>query len=147
MPNGGFIMSESNFAFDVVEVGNRTARPLSVQYDGKQWVLPPYPATKELPKVVADKALQQHVRMGTEDPFNPKSFDSLVYVKGWKNSQHEPWPDTPIEQSKAIERIDRSLCDPDRQEAEVLSFGRMPPEKMTNGVGAIFKGDGVSDET
>lgn len=136
---------ESNFAFDVVEVGNRTRQPLTVQYDGKSFVLPPFPATKELPKVVADRALQQHVIMGTEDPFNPKRFETLVYVKGWKNAYGEEWPSTPAEQSDAIERIDRSLCDPDRQEAEVLKFGRMPPEKMTNGVGALFKGDGVSD--
>ena len=138
---------ETNYAFDTVEVGNRTNRPLTVQYDGKQWVLPPYPATKELPKIVADKALQQHPRMGTEDPFNPKSFESLVYVKGWKNAGGEEWPDTPTDQTKSIERIDRSLCDPDRQQAETITFGRMPPEKMANGVGAVFKGDGVSDET
>lgn len=138
-------MSDSNFAFDVVEVGNRTSKPINVLYDGKTFVLPPYPRTKELPKVVADRALQQHVIMGTEDPFNPKRFESLVYVKGWKNSDGVDWPSTAAEQTNAIERIDRSLCDPDRQEADVVRFGRMPPEKMQNGVGALFKGDGTSD--
>lgn len=136
---------DSNFAFDVVECGNRSSKPLTIHFDGKSFVLPPFPATKELPKIVADRALQQHVIMGTEDPFNPKCFQSLVYVKGWKNGYGEEWPATAAEQSKAIERIDRSLCDPDRQEAEVVKFGRLPPEKMTNGVGALFKGDGVAD--
>lgn len=138
-------MDSNNFAFDTVECGNRSSKPLTVQYDGKQFVLPPYPRTKELPKIVADRALQQHVIMGTEDPFNPKCFRSLVYVKGWKDGYREPWPDRPAEQSDSIERIDRSLCDTDRQEAEVMTFGRMPPEKMGNGVGALFKGDGTAD--
>lgn len=138
-------MSDSNYAFDTIEVGNRTSKPLTVQYDGKSFVLPPYPAVKELPKIIADKALQQHVQMGTEDPFNPKRFTSLVYVKGWKNADGDEWPSDPIEQSKAIERIDRSLCDPDRQVGEVLTFGRQRPEPMESGVGGIFKGDGLPD--
>ncbi len=137
--------SSSNFAFDTIECGNRTNKPLTVHFDGKSFVLPPYPATRELPKIVADRALQQHVRMGTEDPFNPKRFVSLVYVKGWKNADGEEWPSDPIEQSNSIERIDRSLCDPDRQQGEVLTFGRQRPEPMESGVGGIFKGDGVAD--
>lgn len=135
----------ADYAFDTVEIGNRTKRPLTIHFDGKSFVLPPFPAVKELPKIVADRALQQHVIMGTEDPNNPKVFESLVFVKGWKNGLGEEWPATPAEQSKAIERIDRSLCDPDRQDIEVMRFGRLPPEKMTNGVGALFRGDDISD--
>lgn len=96
--------------YDMVEIGNRTSKPLTVTYDAKTWVLPPYPEVVSVPRIVADIACRQHPRMGTEDPYNPRVFEKLVYVKGWKNM-----PDTPIEQSATVERLDRTKLPPDRR--------------------------------
>jgi hypothetical protein len=122
--------------YDWVEAGNRTSKTLTVTYDGKSWELPPYPAVNKLPQIVARKAIEQHPLMGSEDPTNPNYFISLVFVRGWEIGG-EPMADTPIEQSRSIERIDVSLLDPDRQRGrETVHFGRLKPERMHDMPGA-----------
>ncbi len=127
--------------FDFIEIGNRTSKALSVTYDGKSWVLPPYPAKVMVPRIVADVACRQHPRMGTEDPYNPREYELLVYVPEWKH------PATPIEQSAALERIDRSLLPPDRQATQLRDQRYRPTRAMDAGEAggdAVFDGRGVS---
>ncbi len=126
--------------FDFIEIGNRTSKALSVTYDGKQWVLPPYPTKVMVPRIVADVACRQHPRMGTEDPYNPRAYDLLVYVPSWKHD------DTPIEQSAAVERIDRSMLPKDRHVAELIDMRYRPTRAMDTGEGgndALFDGRGA----
>lgn len=96
---------------DQVTIFNRTATPLEVKADGKTVVLPPLSEVR-VPRFVADLACRQHPVMGTEDPYNPRSFDMLVGVKEWGHDV------TPIEQSDAVERLARDeLLDPDAKKA------------------------------
>lgn len=120
---------------DWVEVGNRTSKLLTVTYDGKQWTLPPYPKTVAMPRIVAEAACRQHPVMGTEDPYSPQLVDLLVYVVG--NTKFDA---TPIEQSTALERLDRSQLAPDAQVVQVISGGRRVVERTDAGLDSIFAG-------
>lgn len=124
-------------SFDFVQLGNRTKAPLNVTYDGKQWTLPPFPATIAVPKIVADAACRQHPIMGTEDPYNPRSYGLLVYVKEW-----DQLPSTPIEQSASLERLDRSLLPPDRQNPTRVEQRYRPVREAgdSDSEAVIFKG-------
>lgn len=122
--------------YDWVQLGNRTSKVLTVVYDGKSWELPPFPAVNKVPQIVASKAIDQHPLMGSEDPSNPTYFTSLVYVRGWQIGG-QPMAEDPIEQSDAIERIDVSMLDPERQKGrEIVRFGRQAPERMHDMPGA-----------
>lgn len=122
-------------SMDFVRLGNRTSKPLSITYDGKQWSLPPYPETRDVPRCVAEAACRQHPVMGTEDRYNPRDVELLVYVEGTK------LPKTPIEQSDAIERFDRATMPLSAQAVEVISGGRRtPPERTDAGRDSIFDG-------
>lgn len=92
--------------FDQVTVVNRTGGKLSAMVDGKQFVFPPFPAEVKVPRFAAELACRQLPVMGTEDPYQPTVFDRLIHVKEWDGPEV-----TPIEQSQAIERLDRSLID------------------------------------
>lgn len=119
-------------------VGNRTQKPLNVTYDGKVWPLPPYPGVVQMPEAVAQKAIEQHPLLGSEDPANPDDYQSLVYVRGATRFDGSPMPEEPIEQNTdACERIDTSLLEPERRVGrEVHRFGRVLPERMHNMPGA-----------
>ena len=122
-----------------VTVGNRSSKPLSIMYGGRQYDVPPYPKTVMLPAVVAAAGLNQHPVMGTENPYNPHEVQYLLYVKEWKKLS-----DTPIEQSDKIERIDRSLLPPDRQHPTLMhSAGRPMIERPvdSHGITAAFEAD------
>lgn len=123
-------------SFDFIEIGNRTSKTLTVTYDGKQWVLPPYPAKVMVPRIVADVACRQHPRMGTENPYSPREYELLVYVPTWDQDA------TPIEQSKAVERLDRSQLPKDRQNPELRDQKYKPSRAMDSGEAG---GDAVFD--
>ncbi len=112
---------------DFVTIGNRTSKPLTVVYDGRQWMLPPHPVTVSLPRIVADAACRQHPVMGTEDPYDPRSYDLLVYVKEWDQ------PSTPIEQSTAKERLNRALLPADVQKTQLVEHGTSRVQAVRDG--------------
>jgi hypothetical protein len=122
--------------FDFVTVGNRTASPLNVTFDGRSYKLKPYPETQALPKVVAQAACRQHPVMGTEDPYHPLDIEYLVYVKEWG------LPDSPIEQSDAKERLNRSLLPAAAQHVELRATSASRPERPTAGLNALFEAPG-----
>jgi hypothetical protein len=124
---------------EFVEVGNRSTKPLSIMYGGRQYKVPPHPKTVMLPAIVAVAGLNQNPVMGTENPYNPHDVQYLLYVKEWSKL-----PQTPIEQSEKIERIDRSLLPPDAQNVTKLSgFGRPVIERAVDSpnVTAGFEAD------
>jgi hypothetical protein len=105
----------------IVHVINRTTVTLEVTDDGVVWVIPagykrladgsitgtgPHgdPHQEPIPFYAAHRAIVRNKIMGTEDPGNPNSFQSLIACPaiGWKDVSH-------IEQSEAIEALDRSL--------------------------------------
>lgn len=132
---------------DLVEIGNRTSKTLAITYDGKQWPVPPYPQTIHVPRIVAQKGVAQHPVMGTEDPAAPTSYESLLFVVGWQGRDGGPMPNTPIEQSDAVERLDRSLMDRDAQNVAVVAKRTRAerPQPTLEGAGALFKGSGSGD--
>lgn len=85
---------------EIVTVVNRSSHPLTATFNGKHYVL--QPGENKYPLVVAFAARRQNPRMGSEHPMNPNRFDSLVGIV-----EHGD-PITPLEQSDAIERMDRS---------------------------------------
>jgi hypothetical protein len=106
---------------EIVMVGNRSSKPLTIMYGGRQYDVPAYPKVVPLPAVVAVAGLDQHPVMGSENPYNPHDVQYLLYVEGWKKL-----PKTPIEQSAVIERIDRTMLPPDRQKTTLISAAGRP---------------------
>lgn len=86
---------------DVVTLINRTSKPLTVRYDGIDYTIEPG-ENPAFPRVMVKYAKDQNPLMGSEHPFDPNRFVSLVGVKGTKDDC------APIEQSSAPQRIDRS---------------------------------------
>jgi hypothetical protein len=73
-----------------------------------------YPLAVLLPDYAAEMVKRQNIVMGTEDPEN---FRDVAYLLGC-----ESWGDdiSPIEQTSAIERFDRSLmANPDARDAQI----------------------------
>lgn len=122
-------------SFGFVHLGNRTSKPLQITFDGKTWPLQPYPAVREVPAAVARAACKQHPLMGSENPYSPIDHQILVYVSEWG------MPSDPLEQSNAIERIDRSMLPADRQGVTFQRMPNRPPERANAGKDANFLGD------
>jgi hypothetical protein len=74
------------------------------------------PCGVPLPAVVADAAKRQHPILGTEDPYNldPRSTQYLVGVPEWGDECSH------VEQSSALERLDRSKLDESRRRVVAL---------------------------
>lgn len=120
----------------MVLVKNRTARELTVTYNGRSVGIPPYgKGGRWMSAAAAEKGLAQNRRMGTEDPMDPRQFESLLYVEG------SEMPSDAIEQSDKIEALDRSLLPPDAQNPQVVTVRRpMSPRDHTPTQGAHFTG-------
>lgn len=88
---------------ETVTLINRTKKTvLHCTFDGQVFTLEPG-QNHGFPKEAVGFAKRQNPVLGTEHPYNPLKFESLVGVKGSKD------PITPMEQSKtAVERIDRT---------------------------------------
>jgi hypothetical protein len=86
---------------ETVTLINRTKGTLQCTFDGHTYDLVPG-ENHGFPKVAVPFAKRQNPVMGSEDPYNPIKFNSLVGVKDTSD------PVTPIKQTDAVERIDRS---------------------------------------
>ena len=117
----------------IVQVVNRTTKPLLLTYDQRQFplapgyrveddgtVMPAGPhgdvAVTHLDYLKAEMAKRQNVRLGTENPMNPRDVTYLVGIV-------EDGDDVSyLEQSTAVERLDRSqFDDPKVRGAETVS--------------------------
>lgn len=91
---------------DTVTLVNRTKKTvLSCQWDGTHYHFDPGP-TPNVPLAIAIAAYRQNPLHGSEDPLgDPDAFVSLIGLE----KRPAPYGDTsPLEQSKAGERMDRS---------------------------------------
>jgi hypothetical protein len=86
---------------NLVTVVNRTSKPLEFIFDGRAYILKPgdNPGIYES---LAGHAKGKFPAMGSEDPYEPTSFICLIGVKEWGDDI------SPLEQTDAIERMDRS---------------------------------------
>ena|SRR3990167_10643860 len=91
---------------DTVTLVNRTRKTRQCKWNGVDYVLPSG-ETPNCPAKVASAAIEQNKRMGSQHPNNPSHYISLFGIKG-----HPKWPTTPLEQSMAVEVLDRSKLAP-----------------------------------
>lgn len=139
----------------IVNAVNRTTGPLDAMFDGQPVVIPAgyklvgeegqqtvvgagpggEPLTYPLPYFAAEMVKRQNPQMGTEDPGNPRDFECLIGIKEWEDDI------SPLEQSDAIERLDRGLMDDEAQGArpKETSMGRkMARDKKNKRGGRTF---------
>jgi hypothetical protein len=101
---------------DIVTVVNRTSKPVEGIFDGQPMVIPPH-GRKAMLSNAAELVKRQNPVMGSEDPTDPRSADYLLGVEEWGDDI------SPLEQSDAVERFDRSLVtDPQGQKAKPMDL-------------------------
>lgn len=100
---------------DIVTLVNRTSKPIQGTFDGRTYVLGPH-EQKPMLANAAEKVIEQNPQMGSEDPSDPRSPVFLCGVKEWGHDI------TPLEQTDAIERFDRTLVDNGGDKAKPLAL-------------------------
>lgn len=115
----------------MVQAVNRTTGSLDAMFDGQPVILlagykrgaegkivgagpGESVLTNPLPYFAAEMVKRQNPLMGTEDPTNPREFESLVGIVEWDDDIEH------IEQSDATERLDRELLDDEAQTAKQI---------------------------
>lgn len=117
---------------------NRTKGRLVVTFDGQQIDIEPG-ENHRFPLIAVPFAKKQNIVMGSEDPYNPMKYESLVGVLGTKD------PVTPIKQSKAVERLDRSKVRGIGRKAKHQEGEHMSPfEARIGGAETEIDGDAAS---
>jgi hypothetical protein len=97
---------------EYVTIVNRTSKPLEAIWDGRRYELKP--GKNSLPDLIARKAMEQNPILGTETIYSIGNCQSLLGVVEWNNDC------SPLEQSDAIERLDRSKLGGVASEAVVV---------------------------
>lgn len=87
------------------------------------------PLTVMLPDYAAEMVKRQNVVMGTEDPENPRDVQYLI---GFANSDSAD-DISHVEQSEAIERLDRGMMDDDARSAQIRGARRKPGRQFSDG--------------
>lgn len=89
-----------------------------------------------VPFFAAERAIRQNPVMGTEDPYNPNAFESMIAVPDWGHDYSYR------DKGTAIERLDRSQLPEDAQRVQVITgVGRRPMQKKRNSKGRFVKVD------
>lgn len=94
-----------------VTLVNRTSGVLEGTWDGKRHKI--HPGKNEFPEIMAHKFKEQHPIMGSEDPYTLDKEYLLGIVE-------DSDPITPIEQSKAVELVNRKKLGGRAAKAEVI---------------------------
>jgi hypothetical protein len=89
---------------------NRTERNLNGTWDGRQYVIEP--GKHQFPEIQAQAFKRQNPVMGSEDPYSLR----MLYLMGIVEEGDDT---SPIEQSAAVERFDRSKMGGDRGKATI----------------------------
>lgn len=92
-------------ANEFVTVANRCSKKLNATWDGKPYVIPPYPQQITLPRIVAVAARFQNPVMGRGTPMEDWASKS-EYLIGIVEDRD---PVTPIEQTNSPQRWDSEL--------------------------------------
>lgn len=103
---------------EIVTAVNRSSKRLSWNFNGVSHVLLP---NQEKPMNITYVlyGIRRNPVMGTQDPQFEQQAQSLIGIKEYA----EMYPVDPIEQSDALEALDRSKLPEDRQKADVLKVG------------------------
>jgi len=142
-------------------VVNRTTKPLEFTYDGRHGQLKPgyridngkvvpagrngRPALQHMAYQVAEMARRQNVILGTENPFDLREVQYLVGIgseDGDKLVADPNWPNNsiaPVEQSQAVERLNRKLLDDEAQTAQPRRSAGWPQSREAAKGGEGFK--------
>lgn len=106
---------------DTVRLVNRTTKELTAQWDGAHYRFAPGEHPEPVPTVIAIAAVKQNPLMGSEDPLgDPNVYTSLFGIKGAKHGFGDC---SPLEQSNAGERIDRSKIEGLGKKASRINAG------------------------
>lgn len=89
---------------ETVTLTNRSSKTLNAIFDGQTFVLKPGD-NHGFPSVAVQYAKDQNPLMGSQDRYDFYGNKFLVGVKAWGD------PVTPLEQSDAIERLDRETIE------------------------------------
>lgn len=103
---------------DIVTAVNRSSQTLSWLFNGRQFTLKPG-ERKPMNLTYVLYGIRRTPVMGTYDPAYEHQHQSLIGIE----EQQETYPIDPIEQSNAVESIDRSKLPADRQNAELVRVG------------------------
>lgn len=125
---------------ELVTVANRSSKTVQGTWDGKPYLIAAH-AKVALPVIVAEAIKRQNVVMGSEDPYTGEMEYLIAIV------EHND-PQDPIEQSRAITRMNRApIAKPDETTMEgrtgLYSLRDLaPPPQPTSGpVLSTFKKD------
>ena len=100
---------------DYVQVFNRSALPITITKDGRQYVLKPGLGHLRSDLIMLGK--NQNPVMGTENPGSTVTESYLSIVAEDPTKQSDPLDAVPLEVMRALpkERLDRNLLAPERQ--------------------------------
>lgn len=118
----------TDYAFEpgeIVTIVNRTSRTVQWRFNGRSFALKPH-EERPINQVYAQAAIRQNPVMGTYDPAYEHQHQSLVGIK----ERQDIYPIDPIEQSDAVEAIDRSRLPESRQHAELVKTGWSPEDRQ-----------------
>ena len=121
-----------------VTLVNRTIGVLTCKHDGRDYTIEPG-ENPGFPAEAVRHAKEQNPLMGSQDPYRPSHFESLVGVKGSKD------PVTKIKQSKASELFDRSkMRGQARTATEILGDPVRPDEGRVAGIETEMDAEAIS---
>jgi len=101
---------------------NRTSKALSGLWNGKTYVIPP--GKSAYPQIMAEKFKQQNPLMGS---MNDKTGECR-YLIGIEENMDDC---TPLEQSDAVELLDRETLGPGAQDVKIYKGGIRAEERHT----------------
>jgi hypothetical protein len=129
----------------LVEVINRTSKPLNVRYDGQDMTLEPnYTPEGELipdvhnmiPEQTVPYAKAQNPLMGSEDAIDPSNWQTLVGRKAKRGEKQRDEIDF-LEQSDVLTRVDlKELLGDDQTVKNILVRGKVEHRAADQQIGA-----------
>lgn len=132
---------------DMVEIVNRTDEQLMLTFDGQRMYLPPnYDKSGKrlegvhtmIPRQCVPYALNQNVNMGTEDSYDPSTFESLVGIADPKEKRPKSWNTVTYipaeERNKSLTRVNlKEFLEDDPQVKDIVVRGRRMSEVRPEG--------------
>lgn len=103
---------------EIVTAVNRSSTRLTWPFNGVSHVLEPH-QEKPMNITYVLYGVRRCPVMGTQDPAFEQQAQSLIGIKEYSDL----YPCSPIEQSNAVEALDRSKLPADRQTADVVRVG------------------------
>lgn len=113
---------------DVVTAVNRSSKMVEWRFNGISYRLQPH-EEKPMNLTYALYGIRRNPVMGTFDPAYEHQHTSLIGIK----EMADVYPCDPIEQSDALESIDRSKLPEDRQGVEMVRVGWQAEDRQLAG--------------